>query len=99
MNYDIPPECRPLGPYSVVSTRSALMLCIFSAFWLNWRPITVRQIRRELSSLRWVRIARAKTGFWFKYNVLFNGEKLWVEFFIRTCPDSICELEFLHSLD
>ena len=99
MNYDIPVECRPLGRYNCFSTRSVLMLCILNSTWLNWRPITIRQIKRELFALSYVRVAKAKTGFWLKYAVLCGREKVWAEFFIRTCPESIVEAEFLLSKD
>ena len=94
---NIPPNCRPLGPYRIFSTRSIYVLAIANAFWFNWQPITVRQIRSEITNLRWIRIAPAKSGFWFKYTVFHNQEKLQVEFFVRTKPIFLAELEFAYT--
>ena len=97
MNFEVPPDCRPLEHYRVYSTRSVFLLCILNSPWLNWRQITIRQIKRELINMRFVRIAKAKSGFWFKYFVRCGSEKIWAEFFIRTCPDTIIEAEYMLS--
>ena len=97
MENNIPPDCRPISPYRIVSTRSIFALAIASSFWFNWRPATVHQIRSEISERNWIQIALAKSGFWFKYTILNNHQKFQVEFFVRTRPISIPELEFAYA--
>lgn len=86
MASSVPTDCRPLTSYKIVRTRSIFMLAILDAIWYNWQQGTIRQIRTEVLNLRWLHVAVAKLGFWFKYSVHYNGRKFMVEFFVRTVP-------------